>query len=183
MLWQLQQKELYNELPEPEYVIFTFISDHCRRLQKIIYDAWYGAYLRYKIGKDGGLVQVNPVLEPLWKFYFVKLWLTYLEFSIRLKESEHDKNFNLMKKIFIESKKLLEQHYPDVKFIILKYNGNDGFDRWFIETKRWNELKECGFIIIDADGLIGKDLHNTEYLDKDNYHPNKKAWVEISRAL
>ena len=184
MLWQLEQEKTYKELPEPEYIVFVFIADHARRLQKIVYDAWSdGAYLRYKINKNGQLEQVKGVLEPLWKLYFVKLWLTHLEFNIRLAEKEHDKNFDLLEKMFIQSKKLAEQKYPNVKFVILKYNGNDGFDRWFVETERWNELEQKGFIVINADKLIGKDLHSSEYLDSDNYHPSKKSWVEISKKL
>lgn len=185
MLYMLENDNILNELPAPEYVIYVFISDHGRRLQKLIYDAWSdGAYLRYKLNKEGELEIIKGILvEPFWKLRFVKLWLTYLEFNIRLSPKYHDKNFNLLKQMFIRSKQLINEKYPDTKFIILKYNGNDGFDGWFIETQRWKELENEGFIVIDADKLTGKNLKSKEFTDEDNYHPNKKAWMEISKKL
>ena len=182
MYYQLDKGKIFEELPKPEYVIFTFINDHARRTQKLIYNSFSdGDYLRYKI-KNGKLEKINAVLIPLWKFFPVKLWLVYLEY-IKLDEKYHDKNFDLLKKMFIESRIKLKEKYPDVKFIILKYNGNDGFDRWFIETPRWDELKQEGFIVIDADKLINANLKDPEYIDPDGYHPNKKAWEQISRQL
>ena len=185
MLYMLENEEIYNKLPAPEYVIYVFIADHGRRLQKLIYDAWSdGAYLRYKLNKNGELEILKGILvEPFWKFHFVKLWLTYLEYNIRLNPKYHDYNFDLLEQMFIRSKNLVNSKYPNTKFIILKYDGNDGFDRWFIETSRWNELKKQGFIVIDADKLTGKNLKTKEYTDADNYHPNKKAWEKISDKL
>lgn len=184
MLYMLENDDIYKELPSPEYVIFTFISDHARRSQKLVYDAWSdGAYLRYKLNNNNELQQVKGFLVPLWKLHFVKLWLTFLEYNIRLNHKFRDKNFDLIEKMFVRSKEIIDNKYPDAKFIILKYNGNDGFDDWFIKTDRWNELDKYGFIVLDADKLIGKNLKEKEYTDADNYHPNKRAWIEISRQL
>lgn len=183
MYYQLEKGKIFDELPEPEYVIYVYIADHFRRTQKIVYDVWSdGEYLRYKI-KDGKLEKINGVLIPLWKFYPVKLWLTHLEYYIRLKPENNDKNFDIIEKLFIESKKLIQQRYPNTKFIILKYDGNDGFDRWSLNTPRWKELSDDGFIVIDADKLINKSLTSPEYLSNDNYHPSAKAWVDISKKL
>ena len=183
MYYQLEKGDIFNELPKPEYVIFTFIADHARRTQKLVYDPWSdGEYLRYKV-KNGRLEKINAVLVPLWKFYPVKLWLTYLEYYIRLNPKNHDKNFDLVKEYLIESNNLLKAKYPDVKFIVLKYDGNDGFDRWFIETDRWKELKKEGITVIDADDLVNANLKDKKYTDPDGYHPNKIAWDLISKKL
>ncbi len=183
MYYQLEKDDIFNQLPEPEYVIYTFISDHARRTQKLVYDPWSdGEYLRYKI-KNGKLEKINAVMLPLWKFYPIKLWLAYLEYNIRLAPKYHDKNFDLIKKYLIESDKKLKEKYPNVKFIVLLYNGNDGFDRWFIETERWNELKKEGIIVIDAAKLINDSLQDIKYIDADGYHPNKYAMDIISKKL
>ena len=136
----------------------------------------------YKI-KNGKLEKINAVMLPLWKFYPIKLWLAYLEYNIRLAPKYHDKNFDLIKKYLIESDKKLKEKYPNVKFIVLLYNGNDGFDRWFIETERWNELKKEGIIVIDAAKLINDSLQDIKYIDADGYHPNKYAMDIISKKL
>lgn len=183
MYYQLEKGDIFKKLPEPEYVIYVFISDHARRMQKLIYDLWSdGAYLRYK-EQNGKLVQIKPICEPLWKNGAVKSWLTYLEYNIRLSEDKHDDNFDLFKKYLTSSKEILEQHYPSTKFIILKYKGNDGFDNWFIDTERWQEIKDLGFTVIEADKETGINLKDKEYLETDNYHPNAKAWEKISEML
>lgn len=183
MYYQLEKGDIFKNLPAPEYVIYVFIADHARRTQKLIYDFWSdGAYLRYE-EKNGKLVQIKPILEPLWKLNAVKIYLTDLEYKIRLAPEKHDKNFDLIKKYLISSKEILEQHYPNTKFIVLKYNGCDGFDSWFIETNRWQEIKDSGIIVIDADKELGINLKDKSYLDEDNYHPNSNAWKEISKLL
>lgn len=184
MLYQLKKGEIFDELPKPEYVIFNFISDHARRTQKLVYDPWSdGGYLRYKVNKEGKLEEIKPVLPLLWKFYPVKLWLGHLEYNIRLAFDLHDENFDLLKKMFIESRDILNSKYPDTKFVILLYNGNDGFDRWFIETDRWKELEQEGFIVIRADEITGKNLQSEKFLDEDGYHPNPLAWKFVSEEL
>ena len=184
MLYQLKKGEIFNELPEPEYVIFNYISDHARRTQKIVYDAFSdGGYLRYKENKDGKLEEIKPVLPLTWKFNPVKLWLGHLEYEIRCAEEKHDKNFDLLKKMFIESRDILKAKYPNTKFVILLYNGNDGFDGWYIETERWEELKDENFIVIRADELIGENLKDEKFLDPDGYHPNPYAWKLVSKEL
>lgn len=183
MYYQLEKGDIFNNLPAPEYVVYVFISDHARRMQKLVYDFWSdGAYLRYE-KKNGKMVQIKPICEPLWKLNAVKSWLGFLEYNIRLSEERHDKNFDLFKDYLISSKEILQQHYPSAKFIILKYNGNDGFDRWFIETERWKEIEDLGFTVVEADKETGINLKDKEFVDEDGYHPNAKAWRKISDML
>ena len=66
--------------------------------------------------KDGKLVKIKPILEPLWKLSAVKIYLTDLEYKIRLAPEKHDKNFDLLKKYLISSKEILQQHVLDQAF-------------------------------------------------------------------
>lgn len=183
MYYQLEKGDIFNQIPTPEYVIYVFISDHARRMQKLIYDFWSdGAYLRYK-EENGKLVQMKPILEPLWKFNAVKIYLTNLEYNVRMDVSNRDKNFDLLKKYLISSNEILQNHNPNVKFIVLKYDGGDGYDSWFLETERWKELENKGIIVVDANKELGVKLEEKEFLDEDNYHPNPHAWTKISDML
>lgn len=183
MYYQLEKGDIFNDLPIPEYVIYVYISDHAGRMQKLVYDLWSdGAYLRYE-EKNGKLVQIKPILEPLWKLNAVKIWLGYLGYNIRHQDDCRDKNFDLLKKYIISSNEILKQHNPNVKFIVLKYNGNDNFSAWFIETERWKEIEEAGITVIDADKELNVNLKDKEFLDPDNYHPNPYAWKKISDLL
>ncbi len=183
MYYQLEKGDIFKQLPEPEYVIYVYIADHARRMQKLVYDFWSdGAYLRYE-DKNGKLAQIKPILEPFWKLNAIKIWLIHLEYNIRLANDRHDKNFDLLKKYIISSNEILKKNNPKVKFIVLKYKGNDGFDSWFIETERWKEIEEAGITVIDADKELNINLKDKEYLDTDNYHPNPHAWEQISNLL
>ena len=183
MYYQLEKGDIFKTLPNPDYVVYVFISDHARRMQKLIYDFWSdGAYLRYE-EKNGKLVQIKPILEPLWKLNAVKVYLTNLEYKVRAAYDKHEENFDLLEKYLFSSQEILKQHNPNVKFIVLKYNGGDGFDQWFLDTERWKEIKDKGIIVIDADKELGVDLKDKKYLDPDNYHPNSYAWEKISEML
>lgn len=183
MLYLLREGDLYIGKKPPEYVIFTFIADHARRVNKIVYDFWSdGAYLRYK-EVNGELVEDVPKFQFLWKLTFVKAFLTYLDLNVYNAQSNRDKNFDKVEKLFIASKQEIAKHYPDTKFVIIVYEGNDGFDDWFVKTDRWNELRNRGFIVLSADKLTGVDLRSPEFLASDNYHPNAHAWDVLVPAL
>lgn len=184
MLYQLERPQIYNDLPEPEYVIFLFISDHARRMIKITYDVWNnGAYTRYKLDKNGKLKEVKPLLEPMWNFYFMKAYFYWLEYSVFLDEKNFDKNFDLMKAMFIKSKELINEKYPNAKFVILKYDEINGFERTYYDSDRWKEIENAGITVIDAGQMLKKDLKAKEYVCDDNYHPSQKAYKEIAEKL
>ncbi len=183
MLYQLQEGEIYKELPAPEFVIFTFIPDHARRLNKITYGFWNdGAYLRYTL-KDGKLKEESPILEPLWKMYSVKALLSYLDYYVYGSSKNRDKNFDLIESMFIASRKEIDSHYKNVKFVILKYKGADDFDPWYVDTNRWGELEKQGFIVLRAEELAGNDLLDRKYLAGDEYHPTRQAWEVVVPEL
>ena len=184
MLYQLKKQDTFAKLPEPEYIIFFHTSDYAMKLVKFTYDLWNnGAYLRYKLDKNGKLYEVKPFLEPLWNFYFVKVIFNVIEFKYLLNEKHFNQNFNILKAIFEESYRIIREHYPNAKFIILKYNEINGFDSSYFYTPRWAELEKEGFIIIDAEKLTGKNLKAKEYICDDNYHPSEKAFEDIASAL
>ena len=184
MLYQLKKYDTFAKLPEPKYVIFFHTSDYVLKMIKYTYDVWNnGAYLRYKLDKNGKLYKVKPFLEPLWNFYFVKVIFNIIEYKILLNDKNFDNNFDLMNAMFIESADIIKKHYPNAKFIILKYNETNGFDEKYYTSTRWKELKEYGIEIIDAEKLINKNLKDKEYICKDNYHPSEKAYDEIAEEL
>lgn len=189
MLFQLRRDDFYKEVKNPEYMIFIFFPDHIRRMYMYVFDspdAYNDFYLRYKL-KNGQLQEVKAQGNPFSGFSMVKEYNNYKTTSSVFEDCNRDKNFDLMEEIFIESKKEAEKHFPGVKFVILKYaNGpNDPQGDWYINTKRWNELKEKGFIVLGVNDLTNKKLNAAEYVYKPNvdFHPNEKAWDLIAPKL
>ncbi len=184
MLYWLKKPETFEQLPEPEYVIFFHTSDNMLKLVNITYDVWNnGAYLRYKLNKDGSLEEIKPVLEPLWNFYFVKAAFAAIEYKVFLSDKNFDKNFDLMKAIFFESKKIVNKKYPNSRFVILKYNEVNGFGEDYYNSPRWDELEKAGIVVVDAGKLINKDLKSEESVCPDKYHPSEKVLKELAAAL
>lgn len=184
MLYQLRKPSTYTEMSEPEYVIYFHTSDNVQKLVMITYDVWNnGAYLRYKLKKDGSLEEVKPILEPLWNFYFVKAYFSALEYKVFLRDSNFDKNFDLMKAIFLESKKLVNEKYPKAKFIILKYNEVNGFGEEYYNSPRWKEIENADIEVIDVGKLLHKNLKAEECVCPDKYHPSVKIMKELADAL
>ena len=101
-------------------------------------------------------------------------------------ENRQDYLFNLFKLHLTESKKAIQEKYPDTKFIIIKYplfqDTIEKDKKIFYQTPLWEEFKDNGFLIYDLKEEIKVDLTDKEYLLPD-LHPNKKAWETIVPKL
>lgn len=181
MLYQIRQDSFYKDVKEPEYVIYVFIDDQIRRLYLDIFDPTNKQiYLRY-IEKNDKLIEKKTLFPFLWNFYTINDYQLKKATEIAGKSENENKNFDFMKKMFIESKREINKRYPREKFIIIKYeNGKN--PHFCYTTNRWKELEKAGFIVIGVNELVGKDLTSKEFR-LNNDHPNEKAWDLIVPAL
>ena len=86
--------------------------------------------------------------------------------------------------LFLQSKKKLEEHYPNIKFVILKYNVENDYELNYETPFMWDFLEKEGFIILDTKDLIGrKFVSNSKDTVKDGYHPSEYAWDLIIPPL
>ena len=91
------------------------------------------------------------------------------------------KNFIIANELFIRSKQLLLQKYPNIKFIILTYDYDyygviDNYDENGLEMPyMWDILEKEGFIIIHSKDILGRYFHKEDTCS-DNYHPSSNAW-------
>lgn len=179
MLFQLRRDDFYLEVPEPEYCLFLFMKDHPVRLfQKATWWPEGVQYLRYAETKDGNFCEANTFLYSLYRMYIPnKLQLM----SANYKASCYtDKNFDLIKKYFINAKQEAEKHWKNTKFVILVYQSDDNF---YTETTRWFELKKSGYDIIYLSELNnGVKVDENDCLD-DKFHPNGKLWEKVIPKL
>jgi len=178
MLYFLEKEEHYNDFNAPDYVIYTFIDDHVRRLYTPCNANDNVEFLDYKT-VNGDLKRHNSPVKFLHSLYIYNKMQNFIYNRFFKLQKEND-NMDLVIKYFKKSKKLFEQHYPDAKCVILLYpTGQDNY----IFSKKWKELEQDGFIVINANELVKDDLTKDEYKLDDKSHPNSKAWRLICDKL
>ena len=173
MLFQLQNENFYKMIKEPEYVIYTYIFDHTRRMfitSVPFIDYYYDIF--YKLENDK--LKLRKFVN---KIYSIEVLKNY--FYLKYNKSTDDKIINLFKAQILESNKLIKQHWRNAKFVILVYtNDIRPFD--IIE----DELKKQGIIIIYRKDIAPFDDYDEKYaLSKDDGHPNNNAWEYITPKL
>ena len=180
MLYQLRKKEIYEEIPNPEYCIYTFMYDHPKRLYMNT-SWWQGGFLNinYKKTKDNNLIEQKPIFYELNRLHFsnkIHFYITEQKAKFFKKDT-----FDFIKLHFLLSKKEAEQHWKNTKFVILIYPQNNNY---YTETNRWKELEDYGFIITNL-----KKYNNNEYFNKpedfsiDKHHPSASVWKKIIPEL
>ncbi len=180
MLYQTRLEKFYEQIQEPEYVIYVYLNDHLRRLYLMSFAAWNiladEQNLRYK-EKDGNLIQIqnnNPILRQIKRLYLTnELHRIYVEKYI-LKDKQKCYDFAL--KHFVESKNEMQKHWENTKYIVLFYN--DTSDNKVFKTN----LEKNGFIIIDSSDLTNENLKDSKYM-MPNEHPTEAAWDLITPKL
>jgi hypothetical protein len=71
----------------------------------------------------------------------------------------------------------LKEKYPDIKFVILRYQTENDENNLYELPEMWEILKSEGFIILDTEELIGRKFkYSSEDTAKDGYHPSAKVW-------
>lgn len=182
MLLQLQDPNFYKEVPDAQYIVYTFIWDHMLRLysyNNCISPTPEGNYeinLRYEI-KNGKLEKV----KPRFLFFYSSFLVKKIQYYIKAKKArDEEKAFNLFLSILKESKKIAEMHYKTTKFVVLLYKDSG---KAIFNDSQIKALKKEGFIIIDAEKLVNHELISQKYRMPDKEHPSEQAWNEIAPKL
>lgn len=177
MYYQLNDKNFKKEVPDAEYIIYTFIWVHFERLYnyrtcQFVKDL----NLRYKV-VNNHLVEVNPVFPPFYSLYTVK----NLQYAIEKKKTDQEikdnKLFNLMME---ECFKLAQKKYPHSKFVILEYPD---WNKKNLSSEEIKKLQNMGFVFIDAEKLVGHNFDDNKYILEDKLHPSELVWNEVAPKL
>lgn len=176
MLFQLENKEFYNIIPQPEYIIYTYIGDHIRRmyLPSVIFVREYYD-IKYK-NKNGILIRCQNN-----KFNKKTILINAIEDFLYEKELYHSnlkEKEILLKNHLLAAKKYVDINWPGTKFVIFAY----------LDTKELDdisgELKNAGFIIVNRKDIAPFDDFDTGFcLSNTDVHPNEHAWEYIVPRL
>ena len=183
MLYQLKRNDFYEEMPEPEYVIFLYISNHISRLYK--YNFIYNSFRKYSYNylkyneKNGELF-----IERRCQFVpFSRIWNHYiLRYIAQLSENNKMKSFDLLEKHLLESKYEIEKYWPNTKFIILNYECDNEYNNLpdILDRNNIKRLLNDGFYVISTSDLTDISLDVNYNLDENDSHPNEAAWNLIT---
>lgn len=177
MYYQLNDKNFKKEVPDAEYIIYTFIWVHFERLYNYRTCQFLNYLnLRYK-NVNNQLVEVKPTFAPIYSLYTIKNLQYGIEREKTVQEEKDNKLFNLM---MDESFKLAQKKYPHSKFVILDYPD---WHKKRLPSKEVKDLQNMGFIVVDVEDLIGHSLDDRKYLLEDNIHPSELVWDEVAPKL
>ena len=173
----LDKHNKVSSLP-PEYAIFVYIPSHLHRLQANIFPDIQsnGINLQYSINNNKLMLKDYP-LNIFYKTFLLKSFYYMLDKKNESNLLKYKYNsFMLENEIFLESKRLLEEKFPGIKFIILNYqteNDETGFECDFMQ----DILEKEGFIFINSSDLIKRKFKfNSNDTVKDGLHPSSLSW-------
>ncbi len=180
---QISDKNFKKEIPDAEYVIYTFISHHIiRQVRDLTEEYGSNIELNYVI-KQNDLVYKA---RPFWFMYWSFLVKNYLEYIKVKKYKEEIANGNpLLLKTLEKSVEKMRELYPDSKFVFLMYQEPEKFrDTQFNADKNFiKKLENMGLIFINVYDLVGHDFTESKYWSDDTFHPSENAWNEIVPKL
>ncbi len=169
MYYQLLNENFFEAVPQADYVIYTFIYHHIKRLFNFQINPLLDMFnIRYKIS-NGKLVEIKPFFKPFYSSFIVKRFLNKIELS---QSEAEEKDFKLFNKIMEASLNITRQKYPQAKFILIEFPDLSGKELPDYEIKN---LESMGINVIKVIDIIS-DITDKKYWLEDNIHPNEKAW-------
>ena len=170
ILMSLRNNELIKKIQKnPQYVIYTYIPDHKRRLYVPL--AFLNA--NYKPMDNYADLQFYIPIMPIYKSFIYETIMNKLYKNNLILKDKTEKFFNLyITKINEEIKK---QFGEKTQFVILVYYEN--------EKENWDEIKKEGIKVINILEDFNINTQQPEFKGKDQEHPNEKAWKVIIPEL
>lgn len=186
MFHDLISDKFYEEIknvPEPDYIVYTWISDHLNRISNPYMTTYtYFDYPYYEVKpdwgyKDGKLVEI-PISK--WKLPFYGLYCTKAWYFLFAQNFEKEDKNSKMLRYFIIAKNACKDKFPKAKFVVIEYK-----DRYLepMELKLKNGLEKEGIIVLNAEDLAGHELISEKWRASDKEHPNGKAFSDVADGL
>lgn len=184
---QLSDKNFKNEIPDAQYIIYTFLYNHLDRQFQYSSSLYGGLDISYYINHKNELTERKRPFRLLYFFYTPRI---YAEWQDKIAAKNRDKKFELFYRTMEESVKAMKKNYPEAKFILLEIpdalisNNFVKSDYWSLTKEQRKKLEDIGIICINAEETVGHELQNlSKYRLPDKDHPNENLWNEVVPAL
>jgi hypothetical protein len=189
ILYLLHNQEIYNYVNDniinkPEYVIYTYFPEHLLRLSyKLYLSPLDGNGYNVRYIKDNNSLKLVKPFFPLffYKTFILKSIMYNYDQNLEYDEKEKIELFN---SILLESSKLLQQHYPGIKFIILRYRIEQAENTIKEYPYMWEIIEKEGFTVLDTEKMIGRKFsYESSDTTMDGYHPSFAAWKLLAPKI
>lgn len=171
MLYMVKEG-LSSRIKNPEQFIYTFIDGHIYRLYMPA--SYFHNILIYYKEKNGQLTQKNDFDIWYWHSYTLRALYEGLLYKELIYSQKQKTDFLLLH--LLELNKEIKNKYPDSKFTILAYNGEEKLRT--IEK----DLRKNGIEIIYLSQLFDIDFTKEPYILEDE-HPSALVWDTIIPGL
>lgn len=176
---QISDKNFKSQIPESEYIIYTFIYSHLnRQFRSLIAPFSSDIDLNYSLKND----TITEKRHPFWFMYWSFAVKTYLEFEL---EYVPKNEWLLFYKTMEASVNEMKKKYPNCKFVLLEFPdanfcwGKEAKDKRKLTNQQISQLEELGIIYINSMELVGHDFCESKYRVEDKDHPSELAWNEL----
>ncbi len=171
MYYQLTKEDFFKQAPQADYVIYTFIWHHLRRLYNYQINPLVDMFnVRYKL-LNGNLIEVKPFFKPFYSSFIIKRFLNKIELK---KSEEEEKDFKLFNALIKESVRITSEKYPASKFIMIEFPDLSNRELPDYEIKN---LEKMGITVIRVNDIVkNTDFTDKKYWLEDNIHPSEEAW-------
>ena len=182
VLYELTETSIYDDMDNPEYMFYIYDPVlHSSRTNSLIYlDHSQMEYIHYKL-KDGKLV--NDTGHPI-PFITALAIFRALSHKYAVDSALSDNNKAVTIALFDEINKQIHEKYPDIKFIIILYEGNTpdvDFENPFYKDILAH-IKSSDIEMISVREMLGDDPLKLEY-KVDDYHPSGYVWEKVAEKL
>lgn len=188
MLYQLQNdSSIFKEIKDPEFIIWVGSSCHKDRL----YYHFYGnapsqyCYIAYEL-KNNQLKQLkrNHWYNKFWNLQILQIYFRKIQEE---RKAIKDDSYELLKRIFLESRNIIKEHWKNSTFIILNIRDWDAADcnDPYYYNRIWDELDNgLDIRVFDMINLTQENICQLSYTLKgegliDDLHPNERFWDTI----
>jgi len=179
---QISENKILNDIKsltpgkEPDYIIFTLIPDHFGRMFR--YRNWVMSgdhTLRYKIDKNGNLIEDKSIFLPLHSL-FTSIVLE--EYNEHQKTNDSQNVYNLFDKYIDSVSDIIKKQLHNTKFVILYLKCPLDNDNDIYEEEIRKEAVKNDIIYINLNEKIS-EIKQDKYWIEDKSHPNAAAWDKI----
>lgn len=186
---QLNDPDLKKDIPDAEYIIYTFLHNHIMRQFMYILSNSSIINSVYEVDKNDNFVKRKPFFpQILYTLFTVRNYLEKLMNEDEQKEL--GKGLPLFIRTMKECVKIANEKYPNSKFVLIEFpQGPMCRPDYKEKTQELSEeniknLEKLGIIYINAEELAGHKFRNTEkYRIADKDHPNAAVWEELAPLL
>lgn len=184
---QLIDKDFKKDVPDAEYVIYTFIHHHLyRQFQTMLCSYTSEINLQYSL-KNGKLTEKS---HPFWFMYWSFLLKTYFEYKTNvLYGQEFSQDLPMFLCFLKNSVDKMHELYPDSKFVLVEFPQSDlcldNYEEGMYELTPENikMIEDLGIIYINASKLVGHRFCEKKYRLPDNDHPSETTWDELTPKI